>query len=202
MICVVDYGAGNVRAFMNIYNRLGIPVRAATSPEELSQADRIILPGVGAFDWALRRLNESGMRTMLEQLVLEKRLPVLGVCVGMQMMAKRSEEGVLPGFGWLDAEVRRFDESRIQSRTHLPHMGWNDIEPTDSKLFSDIPEPRYYFLHSYYWQPISGAHTIATTEYGLSFPSAVAIENIFGVQFHPEKSHHWGVKLLRNFAEL
>lgn len=202
MICVVDYGVGNVRAFMNIYNRLGIPVRAATSPEELSQADRIILPGVGAFDWALRRLNESGMRTMLEQLVLEKRLPVLGVCVGMQMMAKRSEEGELPGFGWFDAEVRRFDESQIQSRTHLPHMGWNDIEPTDCKLFSDIPEPRYYFLHSYYWHPISGAHTVATTKYGLSFPSAVANENIFGVQFHPEKSHHCGVKLLRNFTEL
>lgn len=203
MITLVDYGLGNIQAFRHIYTSLNLPVSIASTAEELSGAEKIILPGVGAFDWAMGRLNDSGLRETLDDLVLEKHIPVLGICVGMQMMAKRSEEGALPGLGWIDAEVKRFDDAGFTQATHLPHMGWNDVEPVnDSRLFSSIEDPRFYFLHSYYFVPEIAAETLATTEYGGVFTSAVSREHIYGVQFHPEKSHHWGVQLLKNFAEL
>lgn len=203
MITLVDYGLGNVRAFINIYRRLNIGVQVARTADELATAERIILPGVGAFDWAMTRLNDSGMRVCLDDLVLKQKRPVLGVCVGMQMMARRSDEGSLPGLGWLDAEVRRFDEARFTQKTHLPHMGWNDVEPRESaSLFQGMVEPRFYFLHSYYMAPADPANVLAVTEYNGAFTSAVRAENVFGTQFHPEKSHHWGIQLLKNFAEL
>src|ERR1039457_4106281 len=133
MITVVDYGLGNIRAFANIYQRLNIPVAVARTADQLAAAERIILPGVGAFDWAMTRLEGSGMRPCLDDLVVRKKRPVLGVCVGMQMMARRSEEGKLPGLGWIDGEVRRFDESGFRQQTHLPHMGWNDVCPVDQE---------------------------------------------------------------------
>lgn len=203
MITLVNYGLGNIQAFRHIYTRLNLPVEIAGTPEELSRAKKIILPGVGAFDWAMSRLNDSGLRETLDDLVLEKHIPVLGVCVGMQMMAKRSEEGMLPGLGWIDAEVKRFDDTAFTQATHLPHMGWNDVAPVNnSTLFSGIESPRFYFLHSYYFVPGLQSQTLATTEYGGVFTSAVSSGYIYGVQFHPEKSHDWGVQLLKNFAEL
>lgn len=202
MIALVNYGLGNIQAFFNIYKRLNIPVSVAETPAQLEQADRIILPGVGAFDYALSRLDESGMRPCLEHLVNTEGRPVLGVCVGMQMMATRSDEGKLPGLGWIDAEVVRFDDSKFAQRTHLPHMGWNDVCPrqTDS-LFKDMPSPRFYFLHSYYMSLKDSGDALAVTDYGGSFVSAVRSGNVFGTQFHPEKSHRWGIALLKNFAE-
>lgn len=204
MIAIVDYGLGNIQAFANIYKRLNIPVVFARTAEDFEGATHIVLPGVGAFDWTMERLNASGMRSTLDQLVLGARRPVLGVCVGMQMMAHRSDEGTVPGLGWFDAEVVRFDESRIQGRTHLPHMGWNDVVPTDqSGLFREMDVRRsFYFLHSYYFAPNDLNDVLATTNYGDRFVSAVRRQNVYGVQFHPEKSHGWGIQLLKNFARL
>ncbi|PJI89804.1 imidazole glycerol phosphate synthase subunit HisH [Sphingomonas koreensis] len=202
MITIADYGLGNIRAFVNIYKKLNIDVAVAQTAAELELASRIILPGVGAFDWAMARLNASGLRDTLDELVLGRKLPVFGVCVGMQMMCKRSDEGELPGLGWLDAEVVRFDVGEgSRQGLQLPHMGWNDVAPvaTDS-LFEGLDDWRCYFLHSYYVRPIDPAITLAQTNYGGLFTSAVRSGNVCATQFHPEKSHGWGVALLRNFA--
>jgi imidazole glycerol-phosphate synthase subunit HisH len=202
VITIVDYGLGNIQAFADMYKRLNIKVRAARTAHELEDSERIILPGVGAFDWAMARLNGSGMRDTLDHLVKEKRTPVLGVCVGMQMMANSSDEGELAGLGWIPATVKRFDEARFVQKTHLPHMGWNDAVPRSHDcLFQGMEDPRFYFLHSYYFAPESDAHVLATTDYNGQYASAVRSNNVFGTQFHPEKSHHWGMQLLKNFAE-
>jgi imidazole glycerol-phosphate synthase subunit HisH len=203
VITIVDYGVGNVQAFANIYHRLGIPFRLAGTAAALDGATRLILPGVGAFDWAMKRLGDSGMRARLDELVLTQGVPVLGVCVGMQMLARGSDEGQLEGLGWIPASVRRFDEATFDQKTRLPHMGWNDVVPVGQHpLFRDMPGPRFYFLHSYYFQPDAADTVVATADYMGRFAAAVSSRHIFGVQFHPEKSHQWGVQLLRNFAQL
>ena len=201
MITLVDYGLGNIQAFANIYRTLGIPFTVAQDSHQLSRATRLVLPGVGAFDWAMQRLEISGLRTVLDNLVLNYQVPVLGVCVGMQMMANRSEEGRLSGLGWIPGEVKRFDESHLPSKTCLPHMGWNNVSSVSNPLFLGFSDPRFYFLHSYFFAPDSADHVLAEANYGIRFPAAVANGHVFGVQFHPEKSHHWGIKLLQNFAE-
>lgn len=204
MITLVNYGLGNIQAFANIYKRLGIPAKIANNVDDLAGAEKIILPGVGAFDWAMTRLNESGMRVRIEELVVGEGRPVLGICVGMQMMAKCSDEGVLDGLGWIDAEVSKFDEASFTQKTHLPHMGWNDVVPRQGEcLFRGLDEDaRFYFLHSYYFVPHRESDVLAITNYNGSFTSSVRSGNVFGVQFHPEKSHQWGIQLLKNFAEL
>ena len=202
MITLVDYGLGNIQAFANIYKRLNIPCRYAKTAADLTGSQKVILPGVGAFDWAMQRLMASGMCETLDSLVQEKAVPVLGVCVGMQMMARSSEEGESRGLGWIPGEVKRFDETAFKTKTHLPHMGWNDIDNVDHPLFAGLVAPRFYFLHSYYFAPDSPDQTLATTDYSVRFSSVVYSRHIFGVQFHPEKSHDWGARLLKNFAEL
>ncbi len=204
MISIVDYGVGNIQAIANIYKRLNIPVRIAGTAEELAGAERVILPGVGAFDWAMTRLNKSGMRGVLDKMVVYQGRRVLGICVGMQMFAKRSAEGSLEGLGWMDAEVKKFDGAGPFARVDLPHMGWNDVEPRSQEgLFRDIGETgRFYFLHSYYFAPKDQNTILGVTEYGGAFASSVQAGNIYGVQFHPEKSHQWGIQLLKNFAEM
>ena len=204
MITIIDYGLGNISAFVNVYKRLNIRVSVAKTAEDLKDATKIILPGVGAFDYAMSKLNNSGMHETLDKLVLDHQLPVMGICVGMQMLAKTSEEGVLPGLGWIDGIVKRFDVSVLKSKTQLPHMGWNTIHLNDdnSLLLTLNNDSRFYFLHSYYFQCNDPNDTIATTEYGIEYTSAVNKKNIYGVQFHPEKSHQWGIQLLKNFADL
>jgi glutamine amidotransferase len=201
VISIIDYGLGNIKALLNTYKRLNIPAEKVSSCEGLGNASRLILPGVGAFDHAMTRLNNSGLREKLDELVLEKGVPILGICVGMQMMARTSEEGVLPGLCWIEADVKKISsEARVSQ--YLPHMGWNDVTPLNSNiLFSDLDiHARFYFLHSYFFDCKNANDAIAITEYGNEFVSAVNSKNIFGVQFHPEKSHHFGIQLLKNFA--
>lgn len=204
MIGIVNYGVGNVQAIANIYKRLNIPARLVDSPAQITDSTKLVLPGVGSFDWAMDRLNRSGLRSELDRRVLEDRIPVLGICVGMQMMAAHSAEGVLPGLNWIDGEVRRFDESSFTATTHLPHMGWNEVSPRRrNDLFEGIESgSRFYFLHSYYFVPRNDEDILSTTDYNGSYASTVNRLQIFGAQFHPEKSHQSGVRLLRNFAEL
>jgi imidazole glycerol-phosphate synthase subunit HisH len=204
LIKIVNYGLGNIQAFANIYKRLNIDYAVANLPEDLLTADRIILPGVGAFDWAMALLNESGMRDVLDELAVKRKIPVLGICVGMQIMARSSEEGSLPGLSWIDAEVRKFKTVSTAHKNLLPHMGWNDVSPrlADSLFKGLETDARYYFLHSYYFDPCSQADILADTDYNGRFASAVNYGNVYGVQFHPEKSHQWGIRLLKNFAEM
>jgi len=203
MISIVDYGAGNVFAFKNIFRRSGIPVQSVNSAESLSRATKIILPGVGSFDWAMRKLHQSGMIETLNDKVKNEKVPVLGVCVGMQIMAHSSEEGELPGLSWIDAQVKRFDTNKILHKTKLPHMGWNKVEIVKStKLFKGIKDPRYYFLHSFYMETNEPSDILGKTDYGNNFTSAIASDNVYATQFHPEKSHELGIQLLVNFAKL
>jgi glutamine amidotransferase len=204
MITIINYGLGNINAFKNVYHRLNISVTIASRKEDLRETDKIILPGVGAFDHAMTMLQNSGMRETLDELVLQKKIPVLGICVGMQMLADSSEEGILPGLGWIQGVVRKFDTSLIIQKTRLPHMGWNTIKPVihDKLLGNFNANSRFYFLHSYYFCCTDSNNVIAKTEYGTSFASAVNSGNIYGVQFHPEKSHDKGIQVLKNFANL
>ncbi len=204
MITLIDYGVGNLNAFVNVYKRLDIPVKLAKTKEDLADAEKLILPGVGHFDHAMQQLNRSGMRDRIDQLVLEEKLPVVGICVGMQMMAKSSEEGKEAGLGWIDATVKKFDEKTINYVTKLPHMGWNDVTPTKaSPLLKGLEKDAiFYFLHTYYFACNQPQDVIATTEYGIQFSSLIQHDNIYGIQCHPEKSHHYGEILLHNFAQL
>lgn len=203
MIAVINYGLGNVQAFANLYKRMNIPAKIAATESDLDGATRLILPGVGAFDHAIELLDASGMRHALDDLVSRRHVPVLGVCVGMQMLAKSSEEGRLAGLGWIDGRVKRFDKSLLPQPARLPHMGWNDVVPkSNERLFSGFGDDcRFYFLHSYHFECASEDDIVAKSEYGASFTCAVRSNNIYGVQFHPEKSHDYGMRLLKNFAE-
>lgn len=204
MITLIDYGVGNIFAFQNVYKRLDIPTKIAKTAVDLEDAQKLILPGVGSFDYAMAQLNSSGMRHKLDELVLEKKIPIIGICVGMQMMGNRSDEGASEGLKWIDADILKFDETLILQRTKLPHMGWNDVSPIDGHpLFEGLEqEAIFYFLHSYYFKCNNIVDSIAISDYGIPFTSAVNTDNVYGIQFHPEKSHQYGEKLLHNFAKL
>ncbi|MFA6075371.1 MAG: imidazole glycerol phosphate synthase subunit HisH [Negativicutes bacterium] len=204
MIAIVDYGVGNIRAFANIYSSLGISFKIASKLSDFDSVTKIILPGVGAFDYAMSRLHLSGLRDKLNELVLERKMPVLGVCVGMQMLARSSEEGTLSGLGWIDGEVKKFDSSLLNQGLNIPHMGWNNIVLSKyNKITKDLETaPRFYFLHSYYFCCSCADDVVAITEYGDKFASVVNSDNVYGIQCHPEKSHNNGITLLKNFWEL
>jgi glutamine amidotransferase len=203
MIRIVDYGVGNIQAFLTMFKRLGLDATRARSAAELEGGTRLVLPGVGAFDHAMTLLNRSGMRPRLEEMVLAQQVPVIGICVGMQMLAGGSDEGVLPGLNWVPGRVKAFATTSASKDLPMPHMGWNDLTVRPGhKLFTDFePEPRFYFLHSYYFDAEDKADVAATAEYGLNFDCIVSKGHIHGVQCHPEKSHHFGAQLLKNFAE-
>jgi glutamine amidotransferase len=204
MIVIVNYGSGNIRAITNIYERLKISFRVAINPSELDGAEKIILPGVGAFDTTISILDKSGFRSVLEDAVLIKQIPVLGICVGMQILASGSEEGKLPGLGWIKGTVKKIDKALLKAKPKLPHLGWNSVEVAKwNRLFQDVElEKGFYFLHSYYFECVDEEDVLSTTFYGKYFASSVNTNNIYGVQFHPEKSHHNGENLLKNFAFL
>ena len=204
MITILDYGLGNVLAFANIYKRMNIPVNIATSKNDLIKSSKLILPGVGSFDNAMQKLENSKMLPSIEKIVIEQGMPILGVCVGMQILSRSSDEGKLSGLGWIDANVKKFDIASMPFRTCLPHMGWNDVAPcSDHTLFKGLEnDAQFYFLHSYYFECYERKNVMAETDYGGLFSCAVFKDNIYGVQFHPEKSHHYGNLLLKNFSEI
>lgn len=204
MIAILDYGSGNIQAIRNIFKRLNIQCQFASSAEHLEGVSKIILPGVGAFDETMLQLNQSGLREILDHKVLEKKTPILGVCVGMQIMADSSDEGKLPGLGWFPGHVKRFDETKLTHKPKIPHMGWNDIQPVNKhQIFNNIDTAKgFYFLHSYYFECQNIEDILSTTSYGIDFASSINKDNIFGFQFHPEKSHSNGVNLFQNFADL
>jgi glutamine amidotransferase len=200
MIAILDYGLGNILAFGNIFRSLNVDHKYVSSCRELQKAKKILLPGVGSFDYAMSSLESSGMRDVLEKLVVQCDVPILGVCVGMQMMATKSDEGSKAGLGWIDGTVTKFDWE--QGKLPIPHMGWNAIKPIgENGLLQGLSDGSYfYFLHSYHIRCASNESVIATSDYGVSFHSAVNQNNIYGIQCHPEKSHSAGVRLLDNFG--
>ena len=204
MIAIVNYGSGNIQAIGNIYKRLNISYIIASKSDDLKNASKIILPGVGAFDQAIGELDSSGLRQALCEHVLRNKKCLLGICVGMQLLAKKSEEGILEGLGWIDGKVNKFDHANFDQTTHLPHMGWNSVEPVkNNQLFNNIDlSSGYYFLHSYFFSCNRQEDVLAITNYGGNFASAVNFENIYGVQFHPEKSQTDGLALLKNYIEM
>ena len=207
MLTIVDYGLGNLNAFENVYNRLKIKFKIASNKEDLLNASKLILPGVGSFDYAIDLLSTSGIIKTLNELVLVKNIPVLGVCVGMQIMAEESDEGAEKGLAWIQAKVKSLNSQIISNNKNfdlpIPHMGWNKIELNYKNiLFKDIKDLEYYFLHSYFLLPSKREITISSTKYIINFTSAFQQDNIYGVQFHPEKSHSSGKELLKNFASI
>ncbi len=204
MLAIIDYGSGNIAALVNIFKQLRVPHMVTADPTDLPRADRYLLPGVGAFDPAMEALAGKGLLAALNRQVLEQSKPVLGICVGMQLLAQSSEEGRLAGLAWLPGNVRRMDAGAIAKPPRLPHMGWNSITARgEHRLFDGIDlRNGFYFLHSYYFDASDDNHVMATVTHGATVPCAVGRGNVFGVQFHPEKSHSNGVRLLQNFANM
>jgi len=198
MIVIVDYGLGNLGSIVNMLKKVGFRSEIIKDPKRLDDASQIILPGVGAFDSGMRHLEEFDWIGPLNQKVLVEKIPTLGICLGMQLMTKSSEEGMLPGLGWVDAHTKKF----VGPGLRVPHLGWNITEVSKpSKLLPmDDQERRFYFVHSYYVQLADNNNQLLKTNYGIPFTSGFEVDNIIGVQFHPEKSHRFGMELLRNFA--
>jgi glutamine amidotransferase len=205
MICVIDYGVGNIQSFINLYRNLGFDVKRARVSSDIYDATKFIFPGVGHFDHAMQKFNNSGLRPVLEKAVLFHKVPLLGICVGMQMLASGSDEGDLPGLNWIPGKVKAFASNQLLNDFTLPHMGWNDVIASQSstlfsKGFDEVAQ--FYFLHSYYFDVFDKTNVAAIANYGVPFEAAVSLGHIHGVQFHPEKSHHCGEQLLKNFAEM
>jgi glutamine amidotransferase len=203
MIVIVDTRTGNVGSIANMLKKIGAEAAISRDPGLIGRADKLILPGVGAFDAGVESLEATGLRPLLEQRVLRDRVPVLGLCLGMQLFTRRSAEGSRPGLGWIDGETVKFKVGP-DAGVKIPHMGWNRIAtPRPHPLLADLPpQPRFYFVHSYHLECADPAVTIATAEHGYPFTCAVAHGNIMGVQFHPEKSHKFGMQLFRNFTAM
>lgn len=201
MIAIVDYGAGNLGSIANMFRRIEVEAEITSCPEKVQAATKLILPGVGAFDTAMTSLNESGLKDSITTKVLKESVPILGICLGMQLLTRRSEEGSLPGLGWIDAHTKRFPPL---PDIKVPHMGWNRIKINKQNPLTDnLPEdPRFYFVHSYYVEVERPENSLCKSEHGITFDAVINSKNIYGAQFHPEKSHKFGMQLLRNFGAL
>jgi len=204
MIAIIDYNMGNVGSIKNMLSRIGVQSLITSQPDELISCQGIILPGVGTFDKAMENLLATDLVPLLIKVVMNDKKPILGICLGMQIMAKNSEEGKLSGLGWIDAEVKKFNFGVNKSDLRIPHMCWNEITPKKSSrlLLHNYKNSRYYFVHSYYMEANKKENILATTNYGVEFVSAVEKNNLYGVQFHPEKSHKYGMKILENFSNI
>lgn len=202
MITIVDYGMGNLGSIENMFKRIKVESEITGAVERIASAKKILLPGVGAFDAAMQRIETAGLLEVLNKKVLEEKVPTFGICLGMQLLTKSSEEGKLPGLGWIDARTVKFNFTNNSLK--IPHMGWNTVTlQRESPLIDSLPdEPRFYFVHSYYVHCNSACDVLTTTHYGTDFHSIIQHENILGAQFHPEKSHKFGMKILENFARI
>jgi imidazole glycerol-phosphate synthase subunit HisH len=201
-IVIIDYGMGNVGSIANMLKKIGREALVTSDHNLIRKADKLVLPGVGSFDYGMHNLIEGGLIPLLHEKVLVQKTPVLGICLGMQLLTKGSEEGELEGLGWIDAQTERF-RFGTSPPLKVPHMGWNTVTPLkNSLLFEDMyPEPRFYFVHSYHVRCRNASDALTSTRYGFDFTSSLERGHIAGVQFHPEKSHKFGMQLLKNFAE-
>jgi len=203
MIVIVDYGMGNLGSVLNMFRKVGSEAKISSDLNEISKAPKILLPGVGAFDTAMQRINDAGMKEVLNQKAMVEKVPVLGICLGMQLLTNSSEEGVLPGLGWIDGSALSF-KGRIDDSLRIPHMGWNVAQIEQENIITNgyQGEIRFYFVHSYFVKVNNRANSMMQSNYGLTFDSAIVKDNIFGAQFHPEKSHKFGMKFFENFAKI
>jgi len=201
MITIVDYGMGNLGSILNMFKRIGAAAEITSDLERIDRASKLLLPGVGAFDGAMKRINSTGLRAILDRKALQERVPILGICLGMQLLTRGSEEGVEQGLGWIEADTLRFP---ALPGLKVPHMGWNVVTPARRHaLIEGLPaESRFYFVHSYYVKLAREEDRLLRADYGLGFDAAIARDNIHGAQFHAEKSHRFGMRLLGNFAGL
>lgn len=202
MIVIVDYGMGNLGSIQNMLKQIGAKAVVSADPGQIEAADKLIIAGVGAFDAGMSRLNSLGVIPLLEDKVFRRKTPLLGICLGMQLLGRGSEEGSLPGLGWVDAETVRFSWNGEDKKLRIPHMGWNEIDVRQRHpLLADLgEEPRFYFVHSFYVRCADETDVLARTDYGVSFDTVIGRGNLLGTQFHPEKSHRYGKRILENFA--
>lgn len=202
MIAILNYNVGNITSINNMLNRVGLNSVITADLNVIESASHLILPGVGSFDYCMKQLRQSPFYSHLNRLVFDDKKPILGVCVGHQMLFDKSEEGIESGLGWIKGKVVKFDSKALNLR--VPHMGWNYVDSynTNDGLFEGLELAKFYFVHSYYCIPESPTSSIAKTKYGIEFTSAIKENNILGVQFHPEKSHRYGMKLYENFSKI
>jgi glutamine amidotransferase len=204
MIVIIDYGAGNVGSIQNMLRKIGAKSIISSKKSDIENSEKLILPGVGSFDYGMSKLKEHGLDAIIKSRVNLQHIPILGICLGAQLMGNKSEEGTLDGLSLVDMEVHMFDVSKLPEVFKIPHMGWTEVElAKDSVLFKGMyPQPRFYFVHSYHFVNSEKKDILGVSNYGYQFVSAFEKENIYGVQFHPEKSHKFGMKLLENFVNL
>jgi glutamine amidotransferase len=203
MLFVIDYGTGNISSIISMLKKVGFrDVDITNQIDKIHIATKLILPGVGHFDYGMAQLKKSGLIEALNQRVLHDKIPILGICLGAQLLTKGSEEGNEPGLGWINAQTVRFDENRLDTKLKVPHMGWSDVTlKKQSRLFDQMPDPsRFYFVHKYHMVCAEPQDELLTSTHGYAFTAAVEHDNIMGVQFHPEKSHKFGMQLLSNFV--
>jgi len=201
MVVIIDYHTGNLNSIKNILKKIGVDSIISNDPAKIALATKLILPGVGHFDYGMRNLQSFDLIDVLNEKVLVEKVPILGICLGVQLFTKGSDEGNEPGLGWIEGYTRAFDKSKLDSRLKIPHMGWADVQfKSDSKLFQGFTEkPRFYFVHSYHLTCQNPADELLYSTHGYEFVAGVEHENIVGVQFHPEKSHRFGMQVLKNF---
>jgi glutamine amidotransferase len=202
MLVIVNYGVGNLNSIRNILHRAGHESVISDRLAEIQTASKLLLPGMGHFDNCMQKFSGSGLRAGIEKRVFQDKIPLLGICVGLQMFMERSEEGKEPGLGWIKGETYRFNPADMQEELKIPHMGWREVAwQKPSRLSENLSDSRFYFAHSYHVRPAETTDTLVTAEYGSRFVAGVEKDNLVGVQFHPEKSHRFGMQLLKNFVE-
>ena len=203
MIVIVDYGMGNLGSVENMFKKIGVKAIISSDLNLISKCSKLVLPGVGSFDSAMKKISSSGLLNILNNKAIIEKVPVLGICLGMQLLTNSSEEGIQPGLKWIDAETLAF-KGRVPENFKIPHMGWNFVDfQTNNKILQEYERgSKFYFVHSYFVKVKNESNSLMSTNYGLNFDSAIVRENIFGVQFHPEKSHKFGMQFFKNFAKL
>jgi glutamine amidotransferase len=203
MITIIDYNTGNLESIKNMLKKIGVASEISNNPDTIASADKLILPGVGHFDYGMQQLNNSGLVPILNKKVLVDKTPILGICLGVQLFTENSEEGAEKGLGWIKGKTIAFDKTKLAINQKIPHMGWTDVvNYNQSKLFENMhEEPRFYFVHAFHLALENKNDALVTANYGYEFVAGIEHDNILGVQFHPEKSHKYGMKFLENYEK-